>query len=221
MANQIKCLSVGTMAASLWLGIPPVWAAAPDWLQAAAREAHPQYADNPPAIMLRNEQNITVKSNGEVTTVYRHAYRILRPEGRHYGVVRIYFDSETRVTFLKGWSMPASGVTYEVKEKDAVDAILFTDNLYEDARQKVLRIPGADPGAVVGYEYEQRGRPAILQAEWMFQQEVPVRQTSMMLHLPGGWEYRDFWANHAAVAPRSVAANQFIWEVRDIPAITA
>src|SRR5208337_3035418 len=88
----------------VWLGFLPALSAAPDWLQAAAREPLSPYPDNPAAVMLLNEQIVTVKNDNEVTTVYRHAYRILRPEGRRYGVVQIYFDSETRITFLKGWS---------------------------------------------------------------------------------------------------------------------
>ena len=209
-------LSVITL---LPIAILPAAAATPDWLRQASRASVPQYPDNPVAVMLQNEQVTSVKSSGEVTTVYRHAYKVLRPEGRHYGVVRIYFDSETRITYLKGWSISGSGAEYEVKEKDALDTILFSENLYEDARQKVLRIPAADPGAVIGYEYEQRGRPAIRQDHWMFQQEVPVRLARMTLQLPAGWEYREFWANHPAVRPQTNTANQFTWELKDIPAI--
>jgi len=207
------------LIALLCMGALRAIGAPPDWLQAAYREPIPQYPDAPAAVMLRNEQIATVKGNGEVTTVYRRAFRILRPEGRAYGVVRIYFDSETRITFVKGWSIPAAGGAYEVGEKESVDSILFNDNLYEDARQKVLRIPGAEAGAVVGYEYEQHRRPSILQDEWLFQQEVPVLQARFDLHLPPGWEYGEFWANHAAASPQSDAANHKVWELKEIPAV--
>jgi Domain of Unknown Function with PDB structure (DUF3857)/Transglutaminase-like superfamily len=197
----------------------PIWAGPPDWLQAASREALPKYADDVPAVMLRNDQVATVKNNGEVTTLYRRAYKILRPEGRSYGTVAIYFDSETRISSLKAWSIPASGSPYELSEKDSVDTILFTGNLYEDDRQKVLRLPAAAPGTVVGYEYEQRQRPSIFQEKWMFQQEVPVRQARLQVNLPSGWEYREVWANHAAVALQPGSANQMIWELKDIAPI--
>ena len=206
------------MTALFFLAASLAWPAAPAWLRSAFHDAVPQYADNPPAVLLRNEQVTTVKNNGEVTTVYQHAYRILRPEGRRYGIVQIYFDSETRITFLKAWAIASSGAEYEVKEKDAADTILFSGSIYDDSRQKVLRIPAAEPGAVIGYEYEQRGRPSIPQETWMFQEEVPVREARMVLRLPGGWEHREFWANHPAVQAEA-ANNQFIWELRDIPAI--
>lgn len=193
------------------------WGALPDWLQAASREPLPKYADDVPAVMLRDNQITTVRNNGEVTTFYRRAYKILRPEGRSYGRIQIYFDSETRISSLKAWSIPGGGSPYELGEKDSVDAILFTGNLYEDERQKVLRLPGVAPGAVIGYEYEQRRRASILQDEWAFQQEVPVRQARLQLNLPVGWEYREVWANHAAVPPQAGSASQVTWELRDVP----
>src|SRR5215469_9712753 len=131
------------------LSLTGCWSAVagvPDWLRTAAAEQLPKYADETPAIMLRNEQMTNVKSSGEVTTVYRAAYKILRPEGRRYGVVRVYYDSETRITSLKAWSIPASGAPYEVGEKESADTILFTDNFFEDTRQKVLKIPSAESG---------------------------------------------------------------------------
>ena len=208
-----------TIIALLGPALPLAQAAAPDWLQAAAREQLPKYADAIPAVMLRNEQIVTVKSNSEVTTLHRRAYKILRPEGRQYGVVRIYFDSETRVTSLKGWSIPAAGASYETGEKDSADTVLFTDNLYEDTRQKVLHIPAAEPGAVVGYEYEQRRRPSILQDHWFFQVEVPVRLARFEMRLPSGWEYREYWANHDSVTPQATGPNQSVFTLTDLPAI--
>ncbi|MBV8903988.1 MAG: DUF3857 and transglutaminase domain-containing protein, partial [Acidobacteriia bacterium] len=96
---------------------------------------------------------------------------------------------------------------------------LFSDNLYEDARQKLLKIPGAEVGAVVGYEYEQRRRPSILQDEWLFQQELPVARARFELHLPPGWEFSEFWANRAAESPQFDGANHVIWELRDVAAV--
>ena len=207
------------MLALLASGAVEAWCAPPDWLQAASRELLPSYTGDPPAVMLRNEQIATVKNGGEVTVVYRRAYKILRQEGRDYGTARIYFDSETRLASLKAWSIPPAGRSYEVGEKDALETVPFSGNLYEDTRVKVLRIPASEPGAVVGYEYEQRGRPSVLQGDWPFQVEVPVRLARMTLRLPPGWEHREFWANHPTVPPQASAGNDLVWELRDVPAI--
>lgn len=197
------------------------FASPPDWFQRAAKELLPTYPDTIPAVMLRNEQIVNIKTNGEITTVNRCVYKILRAEGRKYGDVTIYFDSETRITSLKAWSIPPTGNSYDLGEKDFAETIPFTDNLYEDTKQKVLRIPASVPGAVIGYEYEQRSRPSILQDAWVFQEDVPVRQARLQINLPVGWEYREVWANHIAVAPKPTSNNQWTWELNELPALAA
>src|SRR5438046_10325311 len=100
--KQIRLFATGKLAVLLGLGALSVSAAAPDWLQSASRDQLPKYPDKTAAVMLRNDQIATVKNNGEVTTVYRRAYKILRPEGRDFGVVQMFFDSETRIKSAKG-----------------------------------------------------------------------------------------------------------------------
>lgn len=206
------------MVLLLCIGTPCVFGAPPDWLTMAARESLPAYQDMA-AVMLRNEQITTIDKSGEVSTVYRCAYRILRPEGRIYGIVRIPFDAETRVTSIKGWSIPATGKPYEIGEKDAVDTVLFTENFYDDNRQKLLKIPASEPGSVIGYEYKQRRRAFVRQNQWLFQQDVPVRFARFELHLPDGWSYREYWANHPAVPVQPAGSNRFVWELKEIPEI--
>lgn len=194
-------------------------AGSPDWLQAAARQSLPAYPSDTNAVMLLDEQVTTVSDTGEIKTRYRRAYKILRPEGRKFGTVSVYFDSETRLTYLKGWSLPAAGKEYEVKEKDAVETSPFGSVLYEDTRYKVLIIPAADPGNVVGYEYEQKRRPFVLQDRWMFQDEIPVRRARFILELPKGWEFAATWLNHVRQEPQAGGENRWLWEVEDIPAV--
>ena len=195
------------------------FASPPDWFQRAAKEPLPAYPDTIPAVMLRNEQIVNIKNNGEITTINRIVYKILRAEGRKYGDITIYFDSETRITSLKAWSIPPTGNSYDLGEKEFAETIPFTDNLYEDTKRKVLRIPASVPGAVIGYEYEQRSRPSILQDAWVFQEDVPVRQARLQMNLPPGWEYREVWANYVAVAPKSTSNNQWTWDLNEIPAV--
>ncbi len=194
-------------------------ASVPDWLRAAASMPLPKYSEDANAVMLLDAQVTTVKDSGEVTTLYRRAYKILRPEGRVHATVVVYFDQDTRLASLKAWSIPASGMQYELKEKDALETILFGDNVYDDARQKLLKIPAAEPGSVIGYEYEQRRRPSILQNWWFFQHDVPVVQARFELRLPAAWEYRAVWLNHTAQGPQPEGANRWVWQLQNIPAI--
>ncbi len=207
------------MLAAFLAAAPLAQAGAPDWLRALARETLPTYPPETEAVILLEDAVTTVQPDGEIKTRYRKAYKILRPGGRSYGTMAVYFDSETRLTFLKGWSIPAQGEEHEVKEKDAIEITPFNGILYQDNRRKVLAIPAAEPGSVVGFEYEQRHRPYGFQDTWAFQDEVPVRLSRFTLLLPAGWEYKALWRNHPAQEPRATGANQWIWELRDLPGI--
>src|SRR5688572_6476283 len=200
-------------------GAPEAAAAAPDWLRSLARVSLPSYPGEPKAVILFSEQITTVSDSGEVTTQYRQAFKILRPEGRDQGLVAVHYDGETRLTFLKAWSIPPSGQDYEVKEKDAVETSLFSEALYQDTRSKILRIPAPDPGNIIGYEFEQKRRSMILQDRWSFQREIPVRRARFVLKLPAGWEFDAIWSNYHGQEAQPIGQNKWMWELKNIPAI--
>jgi len=196
---------------------PHARADAPGWMHDAARDTATGAAEAS-AVILYDEQQVLVKDNGEVETMYRRAYRILRPNGREYGHVAVSFDGQSKLTYLKAWCIPKDGKDYEVKEKDAVE-VNFHDEFYSDLRTKVLDIPAATPGSVVGYEYVQKGRPFILQDEWWFQAPVFVRKSRFTLTIPNGWEFNNYWIHHSEEKPVSAAGTQTVWEVENIAPI--
>jgi hypothetical protein len=193
-------------------------AATPDWLRQAA---HSEVASHPDdvAVVLLDHWITTVTSNGEIRTVHRKAFKILRPEGRYLSVVRLAFDSDTQLTYLKGWSLTEDNQEYEVKERDAVETNYSAYALYSDTRYKLLKIPGADPGSVIGYEYQQKEHSSVLQIIWPFQEEVPVKRAQFELELPSGWTYANYWFNSPGVKPQAMGQNRWAWEVTDIAAV--
>jgi len=194
-------------------------AATPDWLRTAAQSPLPKYPDDTKAVVLFSETVTTVANNGDIRTRYREAVKILRPEGRKMGEVVVPFDKDTRLTYLKGWCIPQDGKDYEVKEKDAVESGMFSEALYADDKVKIIKIPAAEPGNIIGWEYDRKRRPYILQDDWRFQEDIPVRQARYELHLPSGWEYDSFWLNHASQKPTDMGNGAWAWEVADVPAI--
>ena len=106
-----------------------------------------------------------------------------------------------------------------MRRKDVVETGLSRGILYQDSRRKVFQIPGADPGGVIGYEYEQRGRPFVLQDSWLVAREIPVRRARYSLRLPDGWEADPHWVNHPEVAARPAEKNRSLWELENIAAI--
>ena len=195
---------------------------APQWMHAVANAALPEHDEKTSAVLLYSEDMLSVQSNGKIKKVERRVYKILRPDGRRYGTFRADFDAETKINNIHGWCIPSQGKDYEVKEKDAVEtALLGVQNgeLMSDLKSKILTIPAADPGNIVGYEIEQELRPYVMQDVWAFQRvEVPVREARYSLQLPAGWEYKAVWLNHPEVQP-SGRAGQWQWLVSDIKAI--
>jgi transglutaminase-like putative cysteine protease len=198
---------------------PSAMASIPDWVRTAARSEVAAYPDDTNAVVLFSEEIASVAPNGRVKTVFRRVYKILRSQGqRDYGSAVVYSSSETRLTYLKAWSITAQGTEFEVKEKDAVETSIVGDEIYADIHYKILDIPAAAPGNVIAYEYEQIGHPRVFQAIWSFQGEAPVRFARYVLELPKGWQFDTFWSNHPQVQPVA-GENRWIWQVENVPGL--
>src|SRR5258707_2110979 len=224
MAARTGSLRIGALLATLSLFGARLAVAgdAPSWIHAQAGATLPAHDDKTNAIVLYAETILTIQPNGKIKELYREVDKILRPDGEGRGVVRVYFDSQSRITNLHAWCVPVSGKDYEVKEKDAVEsAIIGVDGseLVSDLRTKTLRIPAATPGSVVGYEMEQELRPYVMVDEWGFQDTVPVREAHYTLQLPRGWAYKANWLNHSEEHATEAAAGQWHWSINDVRAI--
>jgi transglutaminase-like putative cysteine protease len=210
--------------AGVWVSVPRAWAGdAPRWMHSLVNAPLPTHDDKTDAVLLYSEYILTIQPNGKIKGLERGAYKILRVGGKKYGLVLADFDADTRVTAMHGWCIPAQGKDYEVKEKDAIEAALGVENgeLVTDVRSKILQIPAADIGNIVGYEVEQELRPYVLQDDWVFQRPIPTAEARYTLQLPAGWEYKVAWVNHAEVAPAATGNNQWQWVIKDIPAVKA
>ncbi len=213
-----KAISAIFLASLVNLLAGPAGASTPDWLRNLAQQPAKHYADDVNAAVLLDEGETTVKDNGEIVGHFKVAYRILRPEGKSYAQLGVGFDNETKITYLHGWSITAKGQEYEAKDKDAFEKSTSTYEIYSDEKEKILMLPGADVGTVVGFEYEHKERPYVFQTAWYIQDTVPVEKSRFTLQLPPSWEYRADWVNHADMAPVA-AGNSYTWELADVPRI--
>ena len=193
-------------------------ASVPDWLRSLAQQPARHYADDVNAVVLLDDTETTVHDNGEIVHRGRIAYRILRPEGKDYARYAVTYDSESKVNYLRGWAITAHGQEYEAKDRDVLETSVSTYEVYSDVKAKVLKVPGAEIGTVVGFEFEQKARPYIFQDFWQFQSEIPMEHGRYQLGLPAGWEYRADWINHADQPPAQQGGVS-VWEVSDIPRI--
>lgn len=211
------------LAACVFIAVCPAWAGdAPQWMHAVANAPLPEHDEKTDAVLLYSERVENVQSVDKIKTRVRIVYKILRPSGREYGVVPVSFNAHRKITGLRGWCIPTQGKDYEVKDKDAVEVSLPRvegSELISDVKDKVLQIPAADPGAVIGYEYEEEEQPMVLQAVWDFQREIPSREVHYSLQLPAGWEYKASWINYSETKPTQGGNNQWDWVVNDVKAI--
>ena len=200
---------------------PAVAGDAPAWMHALVSLPLPAHDEKTDAVQLYSEKIVLVQSADKIKTTIREAYKILRPGGREFGTLVVSFNSHKKITGMRGWCIPAQGKDYEVKDKEAMEISLPKidgSELVSDVKVKVLRIPAAEPGNIIGYEYEEEGQPFVLQDIWSFQEASPVREAQYTLQLPAGWEYKATWINYPETKPSQVG-NQAHWVVSDIKPI--
>ena len=198
---------------------PACRADAPSWMHALTSAPMPPHDEKDEAVVLYSEEILTVQPNGKIKETDRKVYKILRPGGKEYGQVHFTYDSETKITNVHGWCIPAQGKDFEVKEKEMTEKNYVSSEYITDVRSKVMNIPASEVGNIIGYEVEQEVRPYVLKDEWYFQQRVPVGDARYTLQLPAGWEYKAVWINHSELPPSSIGSNQWQWQVRDIPSV--
>jgi len=214
--------SLAALAFSLLAFAAPARAGdAPAWMHALMNVLPPEHDEKTDAVLLYSEKVVTVQSVDKIKITVREAYRILRPGGREYGTLVIPYNSHQKITAMRGWCIPAQGKDYEVKDKEAMEISLPKiegSELITDVKDKLLHIPAADPGNIVGYEYEKEDQPFVLQDIWRFQQESPVREARYSLILPSSWEYKVTWMHYPEVKPVE-SGNQSQWVVSQINGI--
>lgn len=193
---------------------------APAWMHAAANASLPAYDEKTAAVLLYSENVTTVMADGRLKGLERRVYKILRPEGRRYATAYAHISNDQRVGSMRGWCIPKQGKDYEVRDKDAVEqSALAQWELASDSKVRILKIPAGDPGNVVGYEIEYQARPYVLEDQWGFQENVPVKEARYTLQMPSGWEYKAAWLNHNKIEPNDLGGNQWQWIVRDVAEI--
>ena len=194
------------LAASLALAAAPLPAHAgtpqpPDWVLTAAHASTPDYSKTTMAVVLDDEETLTVQPDGKATVLKRRVIKILRPQGRGFATVVVPIDRDRKLRSLHVWGIASDGHPYTLRDNEILE---ISDNeygmLYVDLHAKVARAPAADPGAVVAYEYERTERPYVQEYSWNFQDSIPTLHSVFELILPPDWHYSV--ASRNAVADR-------------------
>lgn len=190
----------------------------PSWLQEAARQTNPPYdIKNVPAVILRNEEIVTVGSDGTVTTVKRYAVRFLTREGRREAEAGAVYETDSeKVRDMNAWLLRSKGPTKSYGKKEIVDISLATNDLYNEARVKIINASDdAGEGDVFGYESVTESRTVFSQFQFEFQGNLPVLAARYSLTVPNGWKAEAVTFNTAKVEP-AISGSSYVWEMRDL-----
>jgi len=193
---------------------------APSWLQQAASLKLPAYDKEVTAVVLVDDSTMTIDSEGRISEVYNFAVRVIRKEGREYAVGRVgYIPDISKVKDLHGWLIRPSGEVKRYGKDETVDVAGALNDVYNEYRmKKIFATDDAEVGSVFGYSYTREDRSVFSQADWSFQNAIPVVNSRYTLILPAGWHAEAVTFNHPNVEPR-VAGSTYVWELSNLPAI--
>jgi hypothetical protein len=194
----------------------------PDWVLGAATSALlPRYPAETKAVILLDDDLITVGPDGRATERERKVVKILRPQGREYAGIVAWYSKDNKLNSFHAWSIGPDGHQYSIKDEDIHDEALGEWGiLYSDIRGKVVHAPGSDPGGVVAYEVvRQVADYGELEQTWDFQESIPIHRAVFEVDLPPGWKNYTAWLRHEAVNGTEVSPNHWHWELEDVPAI--
>jgi transglutaminase-like putative cysteine protease len=192
----------------------------PAWLQQAAATNVPPYEKSVPAVVLLNDQKISVTEDGRVVTTRMYAVRILNREGRDEAVAREIYQTDTgKVRELQAWLIRSSGPSKHYGKDQVVDIALATDDVYNEIRAKaIIAENDADAGYVFGYQMVSEDRSIFSQTEWEFQDSLPALISRITLALPNGWRTTSVTFNHDNISPTE-SGSTYTWELRNLAPI--
>jgi Domain of Unknown Function with PDB structure (DUF3857)/Transglutaminase-like superfamily len=193
---------------------------APQWLRTAASATVPTYDKDVPAVVLYDEDQVSLGTDGKLSTTENFAVRILTRDGRSFAIARAdYLSNYSKVKDILAWLIRPDGSVKYYDKKTVIDAISDTDDIYNESRFKAIY--GADdvnPGFVFGYTTVVEDSPLIYQDQWMFQERLPTLFSRYSLSLPAGWSASSITFNAPEIKP-SVNGSTYTWEMRDLAPI--
>jgi hypothetical protein len=188
----------------------------PPWLRQAAAAALTPAQASAPAVVLLDERMVTVSDDGTSRTHHLYAARVGSREGRDAASLgEVYLTDTGRVREARGWIIQPSGEVQEVEKKNVPDLALALNDVYNEARLRLVQAVNAEPGTVFGAEIVSEDRSVFAQLEWPMQREWPVRIVRRGLTVPSGWRVSAETFNSAPIEP-SVTGSSYTWQLADL-----
>lgn len=193
----------------------------PAWLRQAAAVSVPAYDRKVSAVVLVDDETVTVGTDGRIRTVTNYAVRVLTREGRDEAAARIsYRTGSDKVKEFRAWLIRPNGEPVKYGKDETADVADIDNDIYNEYRARVI-IAGrdAEPGTVFGYQATTEERSPVSQLSRSFQRaDLPVLLSRYALTLPAGWRSTSLVFNHPKVEP-AVSGTTYTWELRNLPPI--
>ena len=219
MPRTNRFIATGIAAAAVLLTSSLASAAdAPRWLVDASRRPGAAIDRDAEAVVLHDEEHVTVQSDGRVIRKRTYAVRVLTKGGARAATMsEVYRTGSGEVRNLKAWLL-GDGTVSELGKNQTVDAALADNDVYNEVRVRAISATDeATPGMVFGGESEKVESTVFAQIEWWLQSRWPVREVRRTLTLPQGWQARTVTLNRAPLTA-VVEKNTHTWTIRELSA---
>ena len=192
----------------------------PSWVQQAVAIKVPSYEKDVPAVVLIDESQMIIGSDGKQNESYNYAVRILRREGRRYANGSVgYLPNISKVKEFRAWLVRPDGAIKRYGKDDTIDIAGDLNDVYNEFRlKKISGSDDADAGAVFAYTYTREDRSVFSQAEWFFQTSLPVISSRYNLTVPEGWRAEGVTFNHSKIEPK-INGTSYSWELSNLAPI--
>jgi hypothetical protein len=190
---------------------------APDWLRQAAAAPLTPAQSSAPAVVLIDERMVTVALDGSLAIRQVYAAKINSREGRRAASLgEVYLTDTGRVTSARGWIIRASGAVQELDKRSVADLALAGNDVYNEARLRLVDAGDPEPGMIFGAEILSEERSVFTQIEWRLQQRWPVKVVRRGLTITSDWRVASTTFNHAPVEP-TLKGITHTWQLTDLP----
>ena len=163
----------------------------PAWLTQAASVPTPVFEmKDVPAVVLLNDERVSIASDGTLVRTLHYAVRILVREGRDEALARaVYHSGSERVRSINAWLIPRGGSPKAYGKKETIDSILASNDLYNEGRVSYISASDqADTGDIFGCETVIESKTVFSQFPFSFQDDLPAVVSRFTLELPAGWK---------------------------------
>lgn len=192
----------------------------PTWVQQAAALKVPSYDKDVSAVVLVDDATTNIDAQGYNTEVYKYAVRILKREGRVYAEGGVgYIPESGKIKDFRAWLIRPSGDIKRYGKDETIDLAAADNDVYNEFRIKRIKAShDADAGMVFAYTFSREDKSVFSQADWAFQNSIPVINSRYTLVLPAGWRAEAVTFNHSKVEPQ-VNGSTYTWELSNLEAL--